>query len=374
MARPLDLEREFGHSIEQVFESMPAHREGWGNVPELGAVSTDLSSSRTSANAPGRSGTASSPYRLLGASTLTTAGLLASCVLLLTSGAPATSPNLGRVANALDDMSVSDVLLWTLLILLGAFITYPLQNSLVRLLEGYWDDSALGRTLAALGLRLHRRRLERLIEIAYDTDRGRHRGRQRLAQRRLETAYPDEDRLLPTRLGNALRSFEDHAGQRYGLDTITMLPRLYPYLSDHVSSALDDLRDQLDIAARLCVTLLLATVVSAALLLTHGWWLLVPAATAILAWVAYRSAVQAAIAYGKEIAVAFDLHRFEMVRGLHFPLPSAAEEVAFNRRITKFLLNQLTRDDPAAHDYPDYQHPDELRDEVPRTSLLSPVP
>jgi hypothetical protein len=55
-------------------------------------------------------------------------------------------------------------------------------------------------------------------------------------------------------------------------------------------------------------------------------------------------------------------------------LPSAAEEVAFNRRITKFLLNQLTRDDPAAHDYPDYQHPDELRDEVPRTSLLSPVP
>jgi hypothetical protein len=321
--------------------------------------------------------------------------LLAFLVLvLLASGLPAQDPDPAKILSAIGELSATQIAAIVLFVLVVALILYPFQLTLVRLLEGYWEMTRFGSTLAAIGVELHRRELERLSDLAYEEppsfpdlddladprmqaayrealERAR---RQRLAQRRLETAYPDEDRLLPTRLGNALRSFEDHAGQRYGLDTITMLPRLYPYLSDHVSSALDDLRDQLDIAARLCVTLLLATVVSAALLLTHGWWLLVPAATAILAWVAYRSAVQAAIAYGKEIAVAFDLHRFEMVRGLHFPLPSAAEEVAFNRRITKFLLNQLTRDDPAAHDYPDYQHPDELRDEVPRTSLLSPVP
>ena len=69
------------------------------------------------------------------------------------------------------------------------------------------------------------------------------------------------------------------------------------------------MRDQLDIAARLCITLLLATVVSGALLLTHGWWLALPAVTALLAWVAYRAAIQAAVAYGEEVAVAFDLHR-----------------------------------------------------------------
>jgi hypothetical protein len=107
-----------------------------------------------------------------------------------------------------------------------------------------------------------------------------------------------ESRLLPTQLGNDLRAAEDRAGQRYGLETVAAWPRLYPHLSEPLASTQDRIRDQLDGAARLCV-LLVPNVVSATVLLTDAWWLLVPAAIAVLSWLLYRSATQAAVAYGK---------------------------------------------------------------------------
>lgn len=307
--------------------------------------------------------------------------LLALLVLmLLASGLPSREPDPAQILAAIGALSGTQIAVAVLFVLVFALILYPFQLALVRLLEGYWETTRFGAAMAAIGVELHRRELARLIEQAHEppsisrSEDGPRTGLElhealrraaeqdrlrRLARRRLTTDYPSQERLLPTRLGNALRAFEDEAGQRYGLDTITMLPRLYPYLSSQVSGALDDLRDQLDIAARLCVTLLLASLISASLLFTHGWWLLLPAATTVLAWVAYRSAVQAAVAYGKQVAVAFDLHRFDMLRGLHFPLLPADREWQFNKQVSDFFLNRLSLspDDPP-DDYPDYQHPD----------------
>jgi hypothetical protein len=71
--------------------------------------------------------------------------------------------------------------------------------------------------------------------------------RQHFAISQLRLAYlPKPKRLLPTRLGNALRAAEDRAGQRYGLLTVTILPRLYPYLSERVRRPCN----QLDVAVR----------------------------------------------------------------------------------------------------------------------------
>jgi hypothetical protein len=44
--------------------------------------------------------------------------------------------------------------------------------------------------------------------------------------------------------------------------------------------------------------------------------------TAVSSWVAHQAAVRAAIAYGHQLHVAFDLHRFDLLRGLHYPLPA----------------------------------------------------
>jgi hypothetical protein len=165
------------------------------------------------------------------------------------------------------------------------------------------------------------------------------------------TQYPEDPaNLLPTRLGNALRAAEDHAGQRYGLDTNACMPRLYPYLSDRLMQVLNDRRNQLDVAVRLCAVLLLATVISAPVLMGDGWWLGVPAATALLAWLAYRGAVHAAVSYGQAMYVAFDLHRFDMVRGLHYAPPPLEHERAFNAELSEFLRGEIEQvSHPYAH-------------------------
>jgi hypothetical protein len=310
---------------------------------------------------------------------------------LLVSGLPSDAPDPGKVFTALGELKGAQIAAGFLVILLLSLILYPFQLSLVRLLEGYWGVSSITGAMAAIRVELHLRRLEEIKELVYEERPGRDRTvaplhvgepaspvtgmdeqRRELAREQLAT-YPAEARLLPTRLGNVLRAAEDGAGQRYGLDTITMMPRLYPFLSERLTDGLDDLRDQLDIAAQLCVTLLLATVISALLLLPQlllqGWWLALPVATAVLAWVAYKAAVQAAIAYGQLIYVAFDLHRFDMLRGMHLPLPDAAQEEKYNQWLSQFFGKRRW----VKHVHPTeyrYEHPGDLATTQTRTLIV----
>jgi hypothetical protein len=197
----------------------------------------------------------------------------------------------------------------------------------------------LGVLLSGISIGVQRRRVERLQRTVNRPARSVFDAlRQDVAASHLDGYPEDVSLLLPTRLGNALRAAEAQAGQRYGLETVTVWPRLHVVLSDRMEEILADLRDQLDIAARLCAVLLLATLISAGLLFRYGWWLLVPATTALLAWLAYRAAVQAAISFGEQLYVAFDLHRFDLLRELHLPLPrTPGEELEFNQRLSEFL-------------------------------------
>jgi hypothetical protein len=207
--------------------------------------------------------------------------------------------------------------------------------------------------MAELATGRQRRRVRHLERAAYGAS-AEEDWRRLLAASRLR-AYPAEERLLPTKLGNVLRAAEDAAGQRYGLDTITMWPRLWPYLSDHTRTVISGLRDQLDIAVRLCLVLTLAAVIAVPVLFVHVTWLLVPAGAAVLAWLAYEAAVRAAIAFGNSLYVAFDLYRFDMLRGLHCVLPDPDQEVAHNKRLSNFFASRLNRSSVARQDY-EYDH------------------
>jgi hypothetical protein len=260
------------------------------------------------------------------------------------SGAPARAPSLGRVVMHAKTVAGWQAFLLAVAIVAVALIAEPLQVTLVRLLEGYWGQSRVGRLLAAPGIAVHRRRRERL-------DRAQRRtggapaaaaGSRSVADReeaaRKLRAYPPEPGILPTMLGNILRSAEHRAGSRYGLDAIIAWPRLYPLLSDKVTAVLRDLRDQLDLVARFCAVFAIAAVVSAGFLATHGWWLavtLVPLGGALLS---YRAALAAAAAYGQAVEAAVDLHRFDLRTALHLPLPADLRgEVAANQQLTRFL-------------------------------------
>jgi uncharacterized membrane protein YhaH (DUF805 family) len=257
---------------------------------------------------------------------------------LLGSGAPMHRPDSAVLARRLHDVGPQEIVLILFSVAVLLAILPPFHVSLVRLLEGYWGGSLFASALSDLGLAIQRKRLERLKKAFYDDgDTPRVERRSALAAVKLQ-AYPREANLLPTQLGNALRAAEDRAGQRYGLDTIAAWPRLYPCLSPPLADVLNALRDRLDLAARMAAALLLATVASAAILVRHGWWLLLPLITVMLSWIAYRAAIRAAVAYGLEIDVAFDLHRFDMLQSLHLPLPDNPEsELRFNGRLTDFL-------------------------------------
>ena len=220
-----------------------------------------------------------------------------------------------------------------------ALIAEPLQITLVRLLEGYWGQSLAGRLLAAPGTAYHRARRLRL-----DTRQQRRPNDPPVSPERREQAarklrdYPPADAVLPTKLGNVLRAAEYQAGRSYGLDAISLWPRLYPLLADKTAAVVDDLRDQLDLAARFCSVFLLATVITVACLAPYGWWLTVAAGTLAAAVLSYQAALSAASAYGQAVAAAFDLHRFDLLRALHLPLPpDLLSEVQANQQLSSFI-------------------------------------
>ena len=52
----------------------------------------------------------------------------------------------------------------------------------------------------------------------------------------------------------------------------------------------------------------------------------------------YEAALSAASAYGQAVAAAFDLHRFDLLRALHLPLPrDLLSEVQANQQLSRFM-------------------------------------
>jgi hypothetical protein len=280
-------------------------------------------------------------------------GLLPGLVLalfvlaLLWSGAPGDAPDLALI---LDEARTLDAWAGAFLflgLLVAAIVLQPLQLGLVRWLEGYWP-----RPLADRGRAKYERRVAALE--ATTAPRRKPLTAEELASMSEAAAelrlLPPREHVMPTRLGNALRAAEVRAGEPYGLDVVVAWPRLYPLLSDPVRAVVDGQRDALDVNARFCAVFAAAAVISVALLVTHGPWLLVPAGCLVLAWLAYRAAVSAATAYGESIRAAVDLHRFTLLEALHLPLPATPEaERALNAGLSRFLLQGVPLDAPYEH-------------------------
>jgi len=295
---------------------------------------------------------------------------------LLAGGAPAEPPDAGRILSAIDGLSLVRAAAVVALVVVVSLILHPFQFSLVRLLEGYWDATPVGRGIGALGKALHRRRREQLerVALAEPETPAQMERLQRAAERLAH--YPSEERLLPTKLGNTLRAAEDEAGARYGLPTVVTMPRLYPYLSDRFAAVYTDRRNQLDIAVRFCVVLVLATVIAFGLLAANGGlWLLLPLLTALLAWASYAGAVRAAAAYGQALFVAFDLHRFDMLEALHYPLPvNIDDEIAFNQRLADFFIHGVPVEEQYRHGQAVRPTDDSLPEHNAASSQTVPIP
>jgi len=236
-----------------------------------------------------------------------------------------------------------------------------LNGPIIRLFEGYpLEGSWIGGKLAGR----HRRRA-REAEVWWLGVRSLLRGFDRLPKETREAAgideaavdgpgglgslwhevaqdlaalYPASDRALPTRLGNAIRAFEDYPKAEYGIYGVTTWPRLAAVLDEGYARQIADTKQPFDL-------MLNAAVVSAGLgfltLVTGlawpnevgrcvtawiGWGVPI-LLLLLLAWGFYVLAPPRAEAWGDTVKGAFDLHRWKLLEALGFTeRPKTMEE------------------------------------------------
>lgn len=259
---------------------------------------------------------------------------------LVWAGAPGTEISMRAAWRTATQLDPGEALIIGAAVTVLAVVFQPLQRAMVRVLAGDWP----GAVGAGVGRSWQRRRKHALArraappasapggQVAADpagtpVASPEQVWRLGVAGAELRRRYPLPDHLVrPTALGNVLAAISDTAGRDHGWDPSVAWPRLYPLLTGQVRTTVDDSRDSLDGAVRLSVTAGVTALVAAALLVRSGWWLALVSLPLALAAVAYRGAVQAAIAYGDAVRSAFDLHRFDLVRALHLPLPGDLDE------------------------------------------------
>lgn len=278
--------------------------------------------------------------------------LVGNAALLLQLGADPNSGIADALA-ALTEKPLGVLVVLTFAVVLAALVTQALEFSAIRLQEGYWGHSKAAHILSGWRISRHLARKEKLLTAGHEAE-GRafgaarqtleaagvspavtaaiaalHRGqaisdfpdhvqrdaadvdwyeyapaaelRRMEALDRAHASYPEDSRVLPTRLGNALRSTEDQlhnvgAGPLRGF-VIRNLVRIPPsLLAEH-----DQYRNRLDMYCMFALVCAGLAVLAPALLLTRrddlGFGLASAGMYALLAWAGYRAAVASARGY-----------------------------------------------------------------------------
>lgn len=289
--------------------------------------------------------------------------------------------NLERFRDVGMDTSFADVGVLLVVTLLLGLLTHPYQFVFTQLLEGYWGGWQPFHSLAAHRINHYRAKRRywvtrgeaaevQLIRSVFPrvTDEQLSEDRDGLLKSallnmdglsgdamiasdqvsryryRFESQLPERSaRTMPTRLGNALREFEDAAGAQYGLDAVVVAGHLSLLPEDATTTYVRDTRQALDLNVRLCMLAMLATPPTALLLARSGPWAFLALIPFGVSYGAYRGSVHAARAYGNAVRFQVDLRRFDLYRALKVPAPrTPAEELQQNRR----LIAQLS---PAPH-------------------------
>jgi hypothetical protein len=217
------------------------------------------------------------------------------------------------------------------------------RMSVLRWFEGYWT-SRVGRWLAGIGRRHHRRRHARLGALVGTGDLA--------AYETVYLGYPpltQPDQVMPTRLGNVLKNAELYPYTRYSIDAVLAWPRLYHLLPERFLATFSAAKADLDLMLGLSVlSILFGTASTTYVLVVGGPWSLCLAClggSALVAYLTYRSALANAVVYGHQVRVAFDLYRDEVRKQLGDP-PSHddADEREYWQRLCLFWYRGIPRD------------------------------
>ncbi|MFJ2730799.1 hypothetical protein [Streptomyces collinus] len=248
------------------------------------------------------------------------------------------APNLRRIAviERLWPDSASQVAL----LLLGTSVLFgivlnALQTPLYRFLDGYllWPRSAYDR-----GCRRQRSRKERIADLIAQPE-GRTPVQSALLNEQLARYPTDDDQLAPTRLGNAIRRFEEYGHNRFRLDIQVLWNELSAAGPEQARRQVETARTSVDFFVALLYG---HGVVALALLALPSAGaerpLLVVTAIALCALIPlwYRSAVYATDEWAAAVRAMVNLGRKPLADALGLVLPQQlSEERAMWQLVTR---------------------------------------
>ncbi|MDX6383073.1 MAG: hypothetical protein QOK48_646 [Blastocatellia bacterium] len=163
----------------------------------------------------------------------------------------------------------------------------------------------------------------------------------------LNASFPrDRDLVLPTRLGNVIRSFEDYSYRQYGMESITLWPRLIAKIDKDYAVAIDETKASFDfvmncsmLSALMALIILISGLVYPLLLTSWSsvglWlpWVIEIAVSAGVAYWFYVLSLSRASAWGEVVKSAFDLYRWDLLKHLGYqrmPVTMAEERAIWN--------------------------------------------
>jgi len=228
----------------------------------------------------------------------------------------------------------------------------------LRLIEGYWPWPLNGLRVRLID-RINRSLVDKenqLGELAdkYETGMASLLEVERYA--RLESEldqYPlDPNLRLPTRVGNILRAAEEYPWRCYGLEITTTWPRLWLALPGSVQEELTTARQAMDQIVQLFIW-------GAAFMIWTIWaWWALPIGLFIAVIACLRISALADV-YGQLLRAVYDLHRFALFEGVHWPLPSDPEtERQLGEALTVYLKSNISPHDlPPDNRRLSFRHP-----------------
>ncbi|MBC9717743.1 hypothetical protein H9Y04_34950 [Streptomyces sp. TRM66268-LWL] len=236
-----------------------------------------------------------------------------------------------------DTQSGTMTLLLVCAVLLGLVLS-SLQQPLYRFLEGYalWPQRAYDR-----GLRTQRARRQRLTELVAQP--GHPTLRLAVLQEQLSRYPIGDEQIAPTRLGNAIRRFEEYGHDRYRLDTQVLWNELTSAAPQPAVRQTETARTPVDFFVALLYghALLALTALGALAAEEADHGLLVPTAVLALGLIPvwYRSAVVATDEWAAAVRALVNVGRKPLADALGLVLP---KELAEERRMWQ-LVTRMSR-------------------------------
>ena len=273
-----------------------------------------------------------------------------------------------------------ELLVLTLVTIVVSGLLYNLNMQIIRFYEGYpWQNTWLGRwktgrykealrVLLAQREGLYPIRTEllaegRALKVANESDPEILRLRAWIAGARLQedavrieifSTYPKESSVLPTRLGNVIRSFENYPEQQYGMAAITLWPRLIAVLDSGYSETIDSAKASLDfmlnsaaLSGLLTLLLLVTGLFYPSPFTSQGafvGWSAGIVLLAALSWWLYTQSIGIALNWGNLVCGAFDLYRGKLLEKLGYP--HAPKTVKDEQEIWRLISARLVAGDP----------------------------